>query len=117
MPAQKSHKRSAEETRSRKAREEERGKRRQADQHRRAQANLLARKLPAKDVADMQARRERGEEYRTIGRAYGLDEFTVARVLRYGRLTPWQAARSARAAQRRPLQDAWAKRHPAGKES
>jgi hypothetical protein len=117
MTAQKSRKRSPEETRSRQRAKKERGEQQQARQHRCATANVIAGKLKAADIRDMQARKERGEVLKTIGKAYGLDEFTVARVLRYGQLTPWQAAEAKRAKERASKQEEWLKRHPRGKES
>jgi hypothetical protein len=117
MTAQKSKKRSPEETRSRQRVQKERGEQRQQREHRCMQANVQARKFKDREIADMRARHERGEVYRTIGKAYGLDEFTVARVIRHGRLTPWQNAEARRSAARKPLQDDWAKRHPQGKDT
>jgi hypothetical protein len=111
MAGKTSHKRSTEETASRRSRQEQRSRTRAAAQHQREQANFLIRKFSARDVQDMRDRHERGEVYRTIGKAYGIDEFTVARVIRYGALTPWQAAEAARNTARKPLQDAWAKKH------
>lgn len=111
MAGKTSHKRSVEETRGRQARKEERGKLRDAQQRRCAQANYQASRLRDSEVADMRARRERKEEYRTIGKAYGLDEFTAARVVRYGKLTPWQAAVTERNTSRIPKQKAYADTH------
>ena len=111
MTAQKSHKRSTDETRSRAIRKADRAKVREQLQYRCAQANLQVSKLRDSEVADIRARHERGEMYRTIGKAYGLDELTVARVIKYGKLTPWQAATAKRDADRIPLRAEWAKRH------
>jgi hypothetical protein len=111
MAGQKSHKRSLEETRSRRTRKAERGKAREAAQHRCAQANLQASRLKDREIEDMHVRHGRGEVYRSIGRAYGLDEFTVARVLRYGRLSPWQASQAKRAVNRKPLREEWARKN------
>lgn len=111
MTVQKSRKRSAEETRGRQVRRAEQGKLREAAQYRCFQANLQAGKLRDSEVADILARHERGEVYRTIGKAYGLDEFTVARVVKHGKLAPWQQAQAKRDKERKPKQLEWAKRH------
>jgi hypothetical protein len=111
MPGKTSHKRSTEETASRRSRQEQRSRIRAAGQRQRELASAVARKFSLHDVRDMRDRHERGEVYRTIGKAYGIDEFTVARVIRYGTLTPWQAAEAARSTRRIPLQNAWAKKH------
>lgn len=104
-------KRSAAETQSLRSAAKEGRKDRDTAQQRAAQANFLAGKLTLGQVKDIRDRRERGEEYRTIGKAYGLDEFTAARVVRYGKLSPWQHAEAARNARRVPLQEAWKKRN------
>jgi len=109
--AGKSRKRSPEETRARLARKLERGRARDERQRRCAQANLLAHRLSMADVQDMRDRHERGELYRTIGKAYGLDEFTVARVIRYGNRSPWQDMEDRRNTSRIPRQQEYQKRN------
>jgi hypothetical protein len=106
-----SHKRSPEETRGRQTRGAELGKKAAAWQDRCREANYHAAKLRDSEIEDIRARRARNEEYRTIGKAYGLDEFTAARVVRYGRLSPWRHAEAARGERRRPLQKAYADEH------
>jgi hypothetical protein len=104
-------KRTTSETEGRARAEAARADAAQAVQIQCARANLLARKLTDGQVKDIRTRRENGETFAAIGRAYSLDEFTAARVDRYGRLSPWQYARHLRNAGRTPLQEAWAKRN------
>jgi hypothetical protein len=75
-----------------------------------AHANMLIRGLTDAQVREIRSRHEGGEAFSKIAASFGMDEFTIARADRYGRLAPWQHARGVRDAARKPLQDAYAKR-------
>lgn len=100
------------ELRARSARRREaRAKQRTAAQDARHAASLYALKLPPKLATEIQARREAGETFAALARDYGCTEFEIARIVRYGKLTPWQHARARRNAARLPVQEAYAKRN------
>lgn len=64
-------------------------------------ANLYMRKLPSNGLAEIQARAEAGEKLTVIAKDFGTTEFVIARLLKYGKLTPWQVAEANRAFRRR----------------
>lgn len=86
---------------------------RQLLQRSQQRANLFAAKLSAADIRQIQQRAAAGESIAAIGKDYGASEFEIARVVRYGGLTPWQAARRRRAARNQPVKSSLPQ--PAGK--
>ena len=76
-------------------------------------ANVYMRLLPANGLAEMTARAEAGEKLTVIAKDFGTNEFTVARMLKYGKLTPWQVAEANRAFRRRESKNSKNKPVPA----
>lgn len=80
-------------------------------QHLPEAANLYARRLPQNEMAEITRRSEAGEKPALIAKDFGTTEYVITRLLTYGKMTPWQIAQVNRAIKRRPLRDAWEKKH------